>query len=114
MILSASATYRVFIQHAQSHHRLARVENLRASSAYRIHKSPRDRGNSAQSLQQVQDHAFAGEQRPRVMPDIRDDLALVQPNAIEDFRMSRNLRVSDDIGLEHRVYLKDALDRTHA
>ena len=59
VILPAAATDRILIQHAKAGGGLTSIENFCFGSTDRFHKFSRQRGNAAQPLQQVQDHAFA-------------------------------------------------------
>ena len=67
MILAATTTDRIFVDHAKPGNGLAGVENSNFRAGYLIDKLARDRGDAAHALQEIEDHAFAGEQHARVV-----------------------------------------------
>ena len=88
MVLPASATHRVFVQHAQAGHSLAGVQNSSLGSGDRVRKLASQRSNSAQSLQEIEDHSLTGKNHPGIVADHSDRLAVVQADAVKNFRMA--------------------------
>ena len=53
---------------------------------------PRERGDAAQVLHQVQDHALAAQQHARVVANDGQHLAAVDAHAVEDLRVADDLK----------------------
>ena len=75
VIGAAAAKHRVFLQRAHAGHGLARVEHAGVRALNRVGIFARERGDAAQVLQQIQDHALATEQHARVVADHGQHLA---------------------------------------
>ena len=91
MIRSPAALHGVFFQSPQSRHGLARVEHTGVRSLNGIHESPRQRGDAAQVLHQIQNHPLATEQHARIVADDGQHLAIVNAYPVEDLRMADDL-----------------------
>src|SRR5258708_22853196 len=114
MIVAASATDGIFIEHAQAGHGLARVKNACLRALDSIDKSASHGGNAAQALQDIQDHAFTGKQNARVVPDHGNRLAFVQPYAVKNFAMTGDFRVTDGLLVQPLVNFQNAGNGAHA
>ena len=66
MVEAAAAGHGVFVEHAQSGHGFARVENAGLGAGNLVHVLAGGGGDAAHALQHVQDHPLAGEQRARL------------------------------------------------
>ena len=108
MILSAAAAHRILVEHAQARRGFAGVENARLGAGNRVHKFARQGSDSAQPLQEVQNHALAGKNDARVVADHRNRLAVVQANAVENLRMAGDFVVRSDGSIEHRINIQNA------
>ena len=73
-----------------------------------VHKLAGQRGDSAQALQKIQDHALAGKNHARVVPDHGDRLAVVQAHAIENFGMAGDLVVRDHGAIQRGIHVENA------
>src|SRR5580693_8843214 len=100
MILSAAATHGIFIDDAQSGSGFTRVENACPRTGDCLYELARKSRDPAHALQEIQDHALAGENHARVVTDHRNRLPGPQPHAIENFRMRCDLVVRSDGSVE--------------
>src|SRR5215813_6344452 len=107
MILTSTATHRIFIQHSKTWNCFSRIQNMCAGALDGINKFARQSGDPTQSLQHVQNHALTGKQDPRVVPDHGDGLPFVQANAIKDFAVADNFRMPDNLHVQPFVSLED-------
>ena len=114
MVLSASAADGVLVEHAQPRHGFSGIENSRLGACNRIHELPGQGSDSAEALQKIQDHPFAGKNHAGVMPDHRHRLALVQPDPIENLRMRCDFVMRSNRAIKHRVYVENAGNTTDA
>src|SRR5438034_9609327 len=91
MVLPAAATHRVFIDHPQPRDRLPGIEDSGFSAGHSLDELTRERGNPAHTLQEIEDHALAGQNHTRVVPDTGYGLPLVHANPVNMFRLSTPL-----------------------
>ena len=77
VILASAATYRILVDGAQPGRGFASVENSCASSGDGLDELSREGCDAAHTLQKIEDHALAGKDHARVVPDDRDGLARV-------------------------------------
>ena len=91
MVLAAPATDRVLVEYSHAGHGLAGVEHLHFRTLHLVDKSPRECRDSAHVLQQIENHALAGENDTGIVTNYGDRLPRPQTNAIEDLRMADDL-----------------------
>ena len=92
-----------------------RVSRMRACVPRdRFDKLARQRSDPAHALQEIQDHALAGKNHARIVPDHRDRLPFVQPHSVKNLRMGRDFVVRGDRTIERGVYIEDASDASDA
>src|SRR5271165_2350018 len=114
MVLSATTTHCVLIEHAQSGSGLARVEDSGVGPGNGFNELARQRGNPTQALHEIQNHAFAGKNDACIVPDDSNRLSLVQPDAIEDFCMGRNLVMGSHRAIQGGIHVQNAGDAADA
>src|SRR4051812_2628047 len=108
MVLSATTTNGIFVEHAQADHSFAGVEDPGLGALDGVDKLPGHGCGAAEALQHVENDPFAREDDASVMANGRDHLSLVQPNAVEYFGMTDNLRMSLHGLVESGENLEDA------
>ena len=84
VILTASASHRVFVNQTQPRRCLACIENPHPRALHRIHKLARSGGDSGHPLQKIQDHPLTRQNHARVVLDHGDLLPRVHPNPIKN------------------------------
>ena len=94
--------------HAQAGRGLARVENARLGAGHGFHELAGQGGDAAHALQKIQDHALAGKNHARIVPDDRDRLSRVQAHAVENFGMRGDFVVRSDSAVERGVNIENA------
>ena len=112
VILSPAATHRIFVDHAQARRGFAGIENSRLGARDGIHKLAGQRGDPAHALQEIQNHALAGKNHARVVPDDRDRLPFVQAHSIENLGMGGDFVVGCHRAIERRVNIENARNAT--
>src|SRR4051812_39538840 len=75
VIESAAAHHAIFIEDAKARDSFARIENADSGSGNGIHELARERRDSAQPLQYIQDDALTREQHPCIVANNGDRLA---------------------------------------
>ena len=80
----------------------------------RVHVAPRERGNAAHALHDVEDDTLARKHHARVVDDHRDRLPFAQAHAIEDLGMAGNLGVRGHRAIEGRKDIENAADAAQA
>ena len=110
VIGSSSALHGVFLQGAQAGHGLACIEHAGVSAPMcgidGVNEFSRQRGDAAEVLQQVEDHALAAQQHPRIVADNRKHLALANFYSVEYFGMADDFKA----GLRRRARVKTSKD----
>ena len=116
VIGAAAAEHRVFLEGAHAGDGLARVENASAGALDRISVSTRERGDTAEMLQQVEDHSFATEQDARIVANDGEHLAGMGAHAVEDFGVADDFKSGLRLGtpVEPGVNFKEARDGAEA
>ncbi len=92
MIGAAAAEDRVFFKGSHAGHGFARVEHARMGALNRVGIFARERGDAAQVLQKIEDHALATEQHARIVADDGQHLAGMRAHAVEDFGMADDFK----------------------
>src|SRR5437867_7931847 len=110
MVLPAAATHRVFIDHPQPRDRLPGIEDSGFSAGHSLDELTCERCNSAHTLQEIQDHALAGQNHTSVVPDNGYGLPLVQTNPVKNFRMSSHLIMRSHSSVQHGVNVENPRD----
>src|SRR5580704_1825330 len=114
MVLSASTTHRILVEHSQSRNGLAGVQNSCLGTRYRIHETARQRGDPTQPLQEIQNHAFTRENHPSVVADHGHRLSVVQAYAIEDFCMRCDLVMRRYRAVQSGIHVENARHAANA
>ena len=84
MILAAAATDGVLVEDAQAGRGLASIENTNARAGDGVDEFARDGGDAGHALEEIQNHALAGENDARVVANDRNLLAGIHTHAVED------------------------------
>ncbi len=114
MIMAAATGHSVLIEDAQSGNSLARIQDYRLRSRDGVDIASSQGGDAAHALHDVQDHALAGKDDPRIMYDDCDRLSLAQANAVEDLGVAGHLRMRGHGAVEHGKHIEDAVNTTYA
>src|SRR5580704_15835488 len=113
MVLAAAAAHRVFIQDTQARYGFPGIQNPRLCASNRIDKPARERGNSAEPLQEIQDHPLARKNHASVVPDYGYCLPAMQSYAIEYLGMTGDFIMRNHSRVQHGVYIQDARYASH-
>ena len=92
VIRAASTKHRVLLKRSQTGHGFARIEHVRMCSLDCVSILPRERGDAAEMLQQVKDHALATEQCSRVVANDSQHLSGMDAHTVKDFWMAYHLK----------------------
>ena len=95
VILAATAADAVFVEHAETGHGLAGVEDARLRAVDSFDEFASGGGDAAHALEKIQDHALTGEDDTGVVTDDGDRLAFAQVHAIENLRMAGDFVMRD-------------------
>ena len=98
VIGSPAAEDGVFFKGPHAGDGFARVEHAGAGALNRVSIFTGERGDAAEVLQQVEDHALATEQDARVVADDGEHLASMGAHAVEDFGMADDFKASLRVG----------------
>ncbi len=101
-----AAHHGILLQHAQAGYGLARVEHVGVGAVDGVHILAGQRGNAAQMLHQVQDHALTAQQHPRVVADDGQHAAIAHAHAVKDLGMADDL----EAGLRRGARVKPGID----
>src|SRR5581483_5953689 len=75
VILSTAATHGIFVEWTQTGSGLPGIEDFCFGAGYGLNELSCQGSDSAQPLQKVENHPFAGQQHPSIMPNDCDGLA---------------------------------------
>src|SRR5579872_3648244 len=114
MILPATAADGKLIEHAQPRRGFSRIQNSRLGSGNGFYEFPRERSDPAEPLQQVEDHALAGKNHPRIVTDHSNRLTSVQPHPVENFGMTGDLVMRDYSAIECGIDVENTRNAAQA
>jgi len=112
MILPTATSDRILIKHAQARCSFAGVENSGFGSGDSLHELASQRGDPAEALQEIQDHALTGQNDACIVANDRDGLTSVQAHPIENFGMAGDFVMRNYGAIQRAIHVENAPDRS--